>query len=132
MNVLCFYELHLCTGKKRGPRGSPDVRLTVIEKANEQIKKIKQLIEDWFPHLKGKWKYISMLYCNSEIEMAEELRNCQHCMEYIAQGPTELLQKIKSLDERMSFISNGTFTVNDYRQKLCRFFLTAFVIRDHP
>ena len=36
---------------------------SVIDKAKEQSQKIKTILEDWYPHLKGVWRYGSMLYC---------------------------------------------------------------------
>ena len=43
--------------------GKRSNRMTVIEKAKQQSQKIKQILEDWYPHLKGPWKYCSMFYC---------------------------------------------------------------------
>ena len=79
--------------------GRRNNRMTVIEKGKRQIEKIKRLIENWFPHLKGTWKYCSMLYCEEEME--EELRNCHHCLNFIAKTPEELLANMKLLDEKM-------------------------------
>ena len=71
---------------------------SVITKAKEQSQRIKRLIEDWYPHLKGKWRYCSMMYCEL---MDELLKNCTHCSDFIAQGPEELLEKIKNMDAKM-------------------------------
>ena len=79
--------------------GKRNNKMTVIEKGKRQIEKIKRLIEDWFPHLKGTWKYCSMLYCEEQME--EELRNCPHCLNFIAKTPEELLANMKLLDEKM-------------------------------
>jgi hypothetical protein len=73
--------------------------MTIIEKAKQQSQKIKQILEDWYPHLKGPWKYCSMLYC--EGEMSEKLQECGHCLDFIAQGPEDLLAKVKVMDEKM-------------------------------
>ena len=78
-------------------------RMTVIEKAKQQSQKIKQILEDWYPHLKGPWKYCSMLYCE---EMSDKLRECCRCMDFIAQGPEELLAKVKIMDEKMPTITS--------------------------
>ena len=80
-------------------KNKPDI--TVIEKSKEQIQIIRKLIEDWFPHLKGTWKYCSMLYCETR---DESVMNCSHCADFIAEGPEELLTKIKLMDEKMPVI----------------------------
>ena len=81
--------------------GKRSNRMTVIEKAKQQSQKIKQILEDWYPHLKGPWKYCSMFYCE---EMSDKLQECGHCLDFIAQGPEELLAKVKLMDEKMEFI----------------------------
>ena len=81
--------------------GKRSNRMTVIEKAKRQSQKIKQILEDWYPHLKGPWKYCSMFYCK---EMCDKLRECGHCLDFIAQGPEELLAKVKLMDEKMDVI----------------------------
>ena len=75
--------------------------MTVIEKAKQQSQKIKQILEDWYPHLKGPWKYCSMFYCE---DMSDKLRQCGHCLDFIAQGPEDLLAKVKLMDEKMDVI----------------------------
>ena len=75
---------------------------SVIEKSKEQIKKIKKIIEDWYPHLKGKWKYCSMLCCENRDDSVME---CTHCADFIAKIPEELLTKIKLMDEMMPVIA---------------------------
>ena len=82
--------------------GKRSNRMTVIEKAKQQSQKIKQILEDWYPHLKGPWKYCSMFYC--EEEMSDKLRECGHCLDFIAQGPEDLLAKVKLMDEKMDVI----------------------------
>ena len=82
--------------------GKRSNKMTVIEKAKRQSQKIKQILEDWYPHLKGPWKYCSMFYC--EEEMSDKLRECGRCLDFIAQGPEDLLAKVKLMDERMEFI----------------------------
>ena len=74
---------------------------SVIKKAKEQIQRIKKLIEDWFPHLKGTWKFCSMLYCKFR---DESVMNCTHCVDFIAKTPEELMTKIKRMDEQMPVI----------------------------
>jgi hypothetical protein len=74
---------------------------SVITKAKEQLQKIKKLIEDWFPHLKGTWKFCSMLYCKFR---DESVMNCTHCADFIAKTPEELKAKIKHMDEQMPVI----------------------------
>ena len=88
--------------------GKRSNRMTVIEKAKRQSQKIKQILEDWYPHLKGPWKYCSMFYCE---EMSDKLRECGHCLDFIAQGPEDLLAKVKLMDEKMDVIPPhlGTF-----------------------
>ena len=81
--------------------GKRSNRMTVIEKAKRQSQKIKQILEDWYPHLKGPWKYCSMFYCE---EMCDKLRECGHCLDFIAQGPEDLLAKVKLMDEKMDVI----------------------------
>ena len=81
--------------------GKRSNRMTVIEKAKRQSQKIKQILEDWYPHLKGPWKYCSMFYCE---EMSDKLRDCGHCLDFIAKGPEELLAKVKLMDEKMPTI----------------------------
>ena len=81
--------------------GKRSNRMTVIEKAKQQSQKIKQILEDWYPHLKGPWKYCSMFYCK---EMIHKLRECEHCLDFIAQGPEDLLAKVKLMDEKMDVI----------------------------
>ena len=81
--------------------GKRSNRMTIIEKAKRQSQKIKQILEDWYPHLKGPWKYCSMFYCE---EMCDKLRECGHCLDFIAQGPEELLAKVKLMDEKMDVI----------------------------
>ena len=76
--------------------------MTIIEKAKQQSQKIKQILEDWYPHLKGPWKYCSMFYC--EGEMSDKLLECGNCLDFIAQGPEELLAKVKLIDEKMTTI----------------------------
>ena len=82
--------------------GKRSNKMTVIEKAKRQSQKIKQILEDWYPHLKGPWKYCSMFYC--EEEMSDKLRECGHCLDFIAQGPEDLLAKVKLMDEKMEVI----------------------------
>ena len=81
--------------------GKRSNRMTVIEKAKQQSQKIKQILEDWYPHLKGPWKYCSMFYCE---KMIDKLRECGKCLDFIAQGPEELLAKVKLMDEKMDVI----------------------------
>ena len=81
--------------------GKRSNRMTVIEKAKQQSQKIKQILEDWYPHLKGPWKYCSMFYCE---EMSDKLQECGHCLDFIAQGPEDLLAKVKLMDEKMEFM----------------------------
>ena len=81
--------------------GKRSNRMTIIEKAKRQSQKIKQILEDWYPHLKGPWKYCSMFYCE---EMCDKLRECGHCLDFIAQGPEELLAKVKLMDEKMPLV----------------------------
>ena len=81
--------------------GKRSNRMTVIEKAKRQSQKIKQILEDWYPHLKGPWKYCSMFYCE---DMCDKLRECGHCLDFIAQGPEDLLAKVRLMDEKMDVI----------------------------
>ena len=81
--------------------GKRSNKMTVIEKAKRQSQKIKQILEDWYPHLKGPWKYCSMFYCE---EMSDKLQECGHCLDFIAQGPEDLLAKVKLMDEKMPTI----------------------------
>ena len=81
--------------------GKRSNRMTIIEKAKQQSQKIKQILEDWYPHLKGPWKYCSMFYCE---EMSDKLRECGHCLDFIAQGPEDLLAKVKQMDEKMPLV----------------------------
>ena len=81
--------------------GKRSNRMTVIEKAKQQSQKIKRILEDLYPHLKGPWKYCSMFYCE---EMCDKLRECGHCLDFIAQGPEDLLAKVKLMDEKMANI----------------------------
>ena len=57
---------------------------SVIDKATEQSQKIKTILEDWYPHLKGVWRYGSMLYCE---EFDPILRSCGNCVDFVAEGP---------------------------------------------
>ena len=82
--------------------GKRSNRMTVIEKAKRQSQKIKQILEDLYPHLKGPWKYCSMFYCQEE--MSDKLRQCSHCLDFIARGPEDLLAKVKLMDEKMDVI----------------------------
>ena len=82
--------------------GKRSNRMTIIEKAKQQSQKIKQILEDWYPHLKGPWKYCSMFYC--EEEMSDKLHECGHCLDFIAQGPEDLLAKVKQMDEKMPLV----------------------------
>ena len=84
---------------------------SVIEKSKEQVIKIKKIIEAYYPHLKGKWKFCSMLYC---VNRDDSVMECTHCADFIAQGPQELFAKIKLMDEMMpvilsSFSKNQNF-----------------------
>ena len=78
---------------------------SVITKAKEQIQKIKKLIEDWFPHLKGTWKFCSMLYCQFR---DESIMDCTNCADFIAKTPEELKAKIKAMDDSMPVIPLAT------------------------
>jgi hypothetical protein len=42
-----------------------------------------------------------MFYCE---EMSDKLRECGNCLDFIAQGPEDLLAKVKLMDEKMEFI----------------------------
>ena len=81
--------------------GKRSNKMTVIEKAKRQSLKIKQILEDWYPHLKGPWKYCSMFYCE---EISDTLRECGNCLDFIAQGPEDLLAKVKQMDEKMPLV----------------------------
>ena len=74
---------------------------SVIGKSKEQVMKIKKIIEDYYPHLKGKWKFCSMLYC---VNRDDTVMRCSHCADFIAQGPQELFSKVKLMDEQMQVI----------------------------
>ena len=74
---------------------------SVIGKSKDQVMKIKKLIEEYYPHLKGKWKFCSMLYC---VNRDDSVMRCTHCADFIAQGPSELFVKIKAMDEQMPII----------------------------
>ena len=82
--------------------GKRSNKMTIIDKAKQQSQKIKQILEDWYPHLKGPWKYCSMFYC--EEEMSDKLRECGRCLDFIAQGPEDLLAKVKQMDEKMPLV----------------------------
>ena len=84
--------------------GKRSNRVTIIEKAKQQSQKIKQILEDWYPHLKGPWKYCSMFYCE---EMSEKLQKCGHCLDFIAQGPEDLLTKVKHMDQKMLLVPSN-------------------------
>ena len=77
---------------------------SVLGKSKEQVVKIKKIIEDYYPHLKGKWKYIPMLYCKYR---DDSVMGCDHCSDFIAQGPDELFAKVKLMDEKMPVIPSG-------------------------
>ena len=79
---------------------------SVIDKAKEQSQKIKTILEDWYPHLKGVWRYSSMLYCE---ELDPVLRSCGNCVDFVAEGPEELLEKLTKFDEKMPPVTAQKF-----------------------
>ena len=82
---------------------------SVIDKAKEQSQKIKSILEDWYPHLKGVWRYGSMLYCE---ELDPVLRSCCNCVDFVAEGPEELLEKLTKFDEKMPPVTVKKFPVD--------------------
>lgn len=79
---------------------------SVIDKAKEQSQKIKSILEDWYPHLKGVWRYGSMLYCE---ELDPVLRSCGHCVDFVTEGPEDLLEKLTKFDEKMPPVTAKKF-----------------------
>jgi hypothetical protein len=80
--------------------------ISVIDKAKEQSKKIKTILENWYPHLKGVWRYGSMLYCE---ELDTALRSCGNCADFVAEGPDDLREKLTKFDEKMPPVTAQKF-----------------------
>ena len=72
-------------------------KIVVIKKAQEQVEKIRTIFEDWFPHLRGKWKFVSMMVCE---QMHEIVKNCSDCIEFISTCE-DLPEKLKYMDEKI-------------------------------
>ena len=73
-------------------------KTVIIKKAQQQVEKIRTIFEDWFPHLRGKWKFVSMIVCE---QMHDIVKDCSNCMDFVSTCE-DLPEKLKSMDEKMA------------------------------
>ena len=91
---VCNIEVKRCLNMRKAGQKK---KITIIKKTQEQVEKIKTIFEDWFPHLRGKWKFVSMMVCE---QMHDIVKDCSDCIEFISTCE-DLPEKLKSMDEKM-------------------------------
>ena len=101
--IINYSKQYICNieVKNTSKKGRQKKKIAAIKKAQQQGEKIRTIFEDWFPHLRGKWKFVSMIVCE---HMHGILKNCSDCIDNISTCK-DLPEKLKSMDEKMPLAS---------------------------